>query len=73
MIPFIFIFAGKTWFLWWMLTIVVALRWLHLQSVGIGMEGSDARALEEEGAYILSWRIFHKEHVISLFGAERGY
>jgi hypothetical protein len=69
----LFIFVEKTWFLWWMLTVAVALRWLHLQSAGIRMEGSDARALEEEQAYILSWRIFHREHAISLFGTERGY
>ena len=69
----LFVFIGKTWFLWWMLAIVIALRWLHLQSAGIRMEGSDARALKEEGAYILSWRIFHKEHVVSLFGTERAH
>jgi hypothetical protein len=67
------LFIEKTWFLWWMLTIAVALRWLHLQSMSVRMEGSDARDLEEEGAYILSWRIFHKEHVISLFGTERAH
>lgn len=69
----LFVLIEKAWFLWWMLTIVVALRWLHQQSAGIRMEGSDTRALEEEQAYIFSWRIFHKEHVISLFGTERGY
>jgi hypothetical protein len=62
-------YIGKTWILWWMLTIVVALRWLHLQSAGVRMEGSEARALEEEQAYVLAWRIFHKEHVVSLFGS----
>ena len=23
-------FIAKTWFLWWMLAIVLALRWMHL-------------------------------------------
>jgi hypothetical protein len=62
----------ETWFLWWMLAIVVVLRWFHLLSAGTQMEGLDALAPEEEEeAYILAWRILHKTQVISLFKTKR--
>lgn len=62
------LFIEKTWFLWWMVAIIVVLRWFHL-SAGAKMEGTDAAASEEkeEEAYIRSWRILHKTQVISLF------
>jgi hypothetical protein len=64
----VILFIEKTWFLWWMLAIILALRWFHL-STRTKMEGPDALACEEkeEEAYILSWRILHKTQVISLF------
>jgi len=70
------LFIEKTWFLWWMLAIVVAARWFHLLSAGARMEGPGARAAEEaeeEAAYLRSWRILRKTQVISLFGAKRAH
>jgi hypothetical protein len=66
-LPVIF-FIEKTWFLWWMLAIVLALRWFHL-SVSAKLEGPDAAASEEreQEAYIVSWQILRKTQVISLF------
>jgi hypothetical protein len=70
MIPFI----AKTWFLWWMLAIVLALRWMHLVSAAAKkMDAPDALALEEEQAYIVSWRILHKAHAISIFQTKRAH
>ena len=61
-------FIEKTWFLWWMLAVVLTLRWFHL-STRAKLEGPDALANEEkeQEAYILSWRILRKTQVISLF------
>jgi hypothetical protein len=74
MIPFIFVSIGKTWFLWWMLAIVLALRWMHLVSAAAQkMDAPDALALEEEQAYIVSWRILHKAHPISIFQTKRAH
>lgn len=58
----------KTWFLWWIVATLLALRWFHL-SARTKMEAPDAVASEEkeQEAYILSWRIRHKTQVISLF------
>jgi hypothetical protein len=70
------LFIEKTWFLWWMLAIFLALRWLHVVSAAAKkMEGPDALALElaleEEQDYIVSWRILHKAHPISIFQTKR--
>jgi membrane-anchored glycerophosphoryl diester phosphodiesterase (GDPDase) len=64
----VILFIEKTWFLWWMLAIILALRWFHL-STRAKMEAPDAVTSEEkeQEAYILSWRILHKTQVISLF------
>jgi hypothetical protein len=69
----IFTFIAKTWFLWWMLAILIVLRWFHLvASARPTVEGLDAMAPEEEEqAYILSWRILRKTRGISLFKTER--
>jgi hypothetical protein len=69
----IFTFIAKTWFLWWMLAILIALRWFHLvASARSTVEGLDAiPPEEEEQAYILSWRILRKTQFISLFKTER--
>jgi hypothetical protein len=42
----VILFVEKTWFLWWMLGIFLALRWFHLLSAAAKtMEGPDALAL----------------------------
>jgi hypothetical protein len=72
-ILFIFVFIAKTWFLWWILAILIVLRWFHLVAAARPhVEGLDAMAPEEEEqAYILSWRILRKTQGISLFKTER--
>jgi hypothetical protein len=66
----VILFIEKTWFLWWMLAIFVAVRWFHLLSSS-RTEGLDARALEEEErAYIVSWRILNKAQAIPLSEAK---
>lgn len=64
------LFIEKTWFLWWMLAIIIAVRWFQLLSVSVKLEGPDTPAWEKEKAYMLSWRILHKAQIISLFDAE---
>lgn len=65
------LFIEKTWFLWWMLAIVVGLRWFHLVSTSVKLEGLEAQAVEEEEeAYVDTWQILHKAQVISLFNTE---
>lgn len=68
------LFIEKTWFLWWMLAIIIVLRWFHVVSANPKVEGLDALAPEEEEeAYIVSWRILRKTQVISLFQNERAH
>ncbi len=73
MILSIFLFIAKTWYLWWMVAILIVLRWFHLVAAARPtVEGLDAIAPEEEEqAYILSWRVLRKTQGISLFKAER--
>jgi hypothetical protein len=67
-------FIAKTWFLWWMLAMVVAVRWFHMLSVGVRMERPDALpSEEEEEAYIRSWQVLRKTQVISLFDSRRAH
>jgi len=62
----VILFIEKTWFLWWMLAIFVAVRWFHQLSAGGRIEDPDGLASEEEErAYIVSWRILHKAQAIS--------
>lgn len=42
------LFIEKTWFLWWMLTIIVAVRCFHLLSVRARVEGPDGLGPQEE-------------------------
>ena len=69
----ILMFFAKTWFLWWMLAILIVLRWFHLvASARPTVEGLDATAPEEEEqAYILSWRVLRRTRGISIFKTER--
>lgn len=67
------LFIAKTWFLWWMLAIVLLLRWLHVLSAGRKPENLDTLAAEEENHYIVAWRILHKAHVISWFERQRAH
>ena len=73
MILSILVFIAKTWYLWWMLAILIVLRWFHIVvSARPNVEGLDAMAPEEEEqAYILSWRVLRKTQSISLFKTER--
>lgn len=41
------LFIEKTWFLWWMLAIVIGLRWFHLVSANVKLLGLEAQALAE--------------------------
>jgi hypothetical protein len=67
-------FIAKTWFLWWMLAIVVVVRWFHTVSVGARLERPGALPSEEEQeAYIRSWRVLRKTQVISLFDSRRAH
>jgi hypothetical protein len=70
----VILFIAKTWFLWWMLAIVVAVRWFHLLSAK-RMESADQSVSEaqEEEAYIVSWRILHDAQVVSLPKTENAY
>jgi hypothetical protein len=43
----VILFIEKTWSLWWILAIILAVRWFHLLSAGAKMEGLDALASEE--------------------------
>jgi hypothetical protein len=70
----VILFIEKTWFLWWMLAIFLALRWFHVLSAAAKkMEGPYALALEEEQAYIVSRRILRKAHAISIFQTKRAH
>jgi len=70
----VILFIEKTWFLWWMLAIIIVLRWFHVASANPKVEGLDALAPEEEEeADIVSWRILRKTQVISLFQSERAH
>jgi hypothetical protein len=66
----VILFIEKTWFLWWMLAIVVALRWFHLVSSNVKLQGLEALPLEEEEAYVDTWQVLRKGQVISLFNTE---
>jgi hypothetical protein len=71
----VILFIEKTWLLWWMLAMVVAVRWFHLLSVG-RPKMQDPNALapeEEEEAYIVSWRILRNAQAVSLSGTKRAY
>jgi hypothetical protein len=59
-------FIEKTWFLWWMLAVVVILRWFYVLSAPAKVNAIDTLASEEERAYILSWRLLRKAQAISL-------
>jgi hypothetical protein len=63
----VILFIEKTWFLWWTLATILALRWFHL-SISTKMEAPDAVSEEkEQEAFILSWQLLHKTQAISLF------
>jgi hypothetical protein len=67
----VILFLEKTWFVWWMLATVVGLRWFHLLSANVKLEGLEAQAAEkEEEAYVDTWQILRKGQVISLFNTE---
>lgn len=70
MIPFI----SKTWFLWWTLAILIAVRWFHLVSAK-KMQSADASAseAEEQQACMVSWRILHDAQVVSLPETESAF
>ena len=42
------LFIEKTWFLWWMLAIIVAVRCFHLLSVRARVAGPDGLGPQEE-------------------------
>ena len=42
------LFIEKTWFLWWMLAIIIAVRGFHVLSVRAKSGGPDALGSEEE-------------------------
>jgi hypothetical protein len=65
-------FIEKTWFLWWVLLTIVALRWFHL-SVGSEMKDPEPDAEEEEQAYLASWRILHNAQAVSLSETSSAY
>jgi hypothetical protein len=70
----VILFIEKTWFLWWMLAIVVAMRWFHLLSAK-KMQSADLSASEaqEQEAYMVSWRILHDAQVVSLPKTENAF
>ena len=44
----VILFIEKTWFLWWMLAIIVAVRCFHLLSVRARVAGPDGLGPQEE-------------------------
>ena len=68
-------FIEKTWFLWWMLAIVVAVRWFHALSMLGTMQDPDSLALateEAEEAYV-STLFLQKAHFVSLTETQRAF
>ncbi len=62
-------FIAKTWWLWWMLAIVVAVRWFHLLEAN-QMEPAETLAPEEEEEDVVSWQLRRNGQVISMFERE---
>lgn len=62
-------FIAKTWWLWWMLATVVAVRWFHLLSEANQMEPAETLAPEDEED-IVSWQLRRNGRVISMFERE---
>ena len=67
------LFLENSWYLWWVLAMVLAVRWFHALSSRNQLEAIDVRASEEEQAYIVSWQILHKAQAISLLKKERAF
>jgi hypothetical protein len=65
-------FIAKTWWLWWMLAIVVAVRWFHLQLEATQIEPPETLTSEEEEA-IVSWQLRRNGQVISMFEREHAF
>jgi hypothetical protein len=45
---------AKTWFLWWMLAIVVIVRWFHVLSAGATVEARETLSCSREEVQIVS-------------------
>jgi hypothetical protein len=67
----VILFIEKTWFLWWMLSNVIAVRWFHILSVRAKLESPEAQdsATEEKSDYSV-WQLLRHAQPISLSEAK---
>ncbi len=65
------LFVEKTWFLWWIVSIVFAVRWFHVVAMRSKMESPESQdsAIEEKSDYSV-WKLLRHAQSISLSEAK---
>jgi hypothetical protein len=66
----VLLFIAKTWFLWWTLASLIALRWFYVLSRHCRLEVPNPvraveAAVEEETEYIVAWQLLRNAQPVS--------
>jgi hypothetical protein len=71
----VILFIEKTWYLWWILANLVALRWFHALALRGKLEAPGALRSEEEEEteFIENWQLIHNARPVSLAESKRAF